>query len=132
MFKFLSSEQASFSQLPLDEFNQVNQEIYVLDHNWNYLFANDLARCKNNLGDLKSCNFWEKFPELLFNEDFIALRTNMQNNLVTTFVTTAFNNHRINVLGFALTDCYYLSKAAMPNKQDLMMELRGALGKMSA
>lgn len=132
MYKFPITEYSRFSELPFDRLNNLNFSVYILDKQWNYLFINDAV--KKNLGEkaqnLIGKNMWETFPELLPHPAFQQLRKNTENGLKTNLVTTSpINMQRINVVGYPMEDCTYFSRSVLPDKEDLINELRGELNK---
>ncbi|MGZ3901209.1 MAG: hypothetical protein ACXVNM_09755 [Bacteroidia bacterium] len=129
MYKLLRSKYTAYSELPLDEFNELNTEIYLFDFRWKCLFINTLAKCKSGT-DKTGNNFMEIFPHLPTDKDFEQLKQNMESGIVTNFVTSSVANKKVNIVGFPLKDCFYISKSPVPDKDDLISELRGELVKM--
>jgi len=129
MYRLLRSKYTALSQLPLDEFNELNVEVFLFDLGWKCVFSNTLANCKAGI-DKTGYNFWEMFPHFPSDRDFDLLKQNMENGVVTNFVTSFAGPKKVNIVGFPLKDCYYISKAPVPDKDDLISELRGELVKM--
>jgi hypothetical protein len=132
MHKFPISEYRTFSELPLEKFNSFKFSVYIIDFNWNYLFVNDFA--KNLLGergqDLIGKNMWMQFKELEVDPSFKLLRKNAENGITTNLtVTSPVLGKRLNVTGYSLEDCYYFSASILPDKDNLIDELRNELGK---
>ena len=103
-----------------------------MDFHWNYLFVNDFA--KNNLGergnDLIGHNMWETFEELTNDASFQLLKRNAEKGIASNMIVTSpVNGKRINIAGYTLTDCYYFSVSILPDKDDLIDELRHELEK---
>jgi hypothetical protein len=127
MHKFPIANYQRLSQLPLHEFDRFKFSVYILDFEWNYLFVNQFV--KLNLGsraaDLVGKNMWLEFPELKVDPNFKLLKKNLENGIVTNLTTTSpINSQRLNISGYRLEDCYYCTSSILPNKQDLMEELR--------
>jgi hypothetical protein len=132
MNKFPINNYARFSDVPLARLEELKFSVYLLDFDWNYLFVNQFV--KNNLGqrgqNLIGKNMWKTFPELSTDTAFIQLRKNMENSIVTLLETASpINNQRLKITGYRLEDCYYFTATILPNKIDLMQELRGELHK---
>src|SRR5689334_13317241 len=132
MHKFPITEYTRFDQLPLDKLNSLNFSVYILDFNWCYLFVNDFV--KKNLGqrgeDLIGKNMWQEFPELAADASFSELRKKLDQRIDVNLITVSpVNSQRLNIVGYALDDCFYCTASVLPNKADLMQELRNELNK---
>jgi hypothetical protein len=116
-----------YSQLPLNEFDLLRYSIYVLDKEWNYRFVNRFA--KENLGpkglDLIEKNMWVEFPELAVDVAFNKLKANAESGISSNLVTTSpVTGQRLNIIGHSLNDCFLFFSTILPNKADLLNELR--------
>jgi hypothetical protein len=132
MHKFPIIEYKNFSELPLERFNTLKFSVYILDFNWNYLFVNDFAkRYLGERGDnLIGKNMWIVFPELGSDPSFMLLRQNSENRITTNIISVSpLIGKRLNITGYPLEDCYYFSASILPDKKDLLDELRQELGK---
>ena len=132
MHKFPIVDYKKFSELPFERFNTLKFSVYILDFNWNYLFLNDFA--KRYLGErgnnIIGKNMWDVFPELGYDPSFILLRRNSENRITTNIISVSpLNGKRLNITGYPLEDCYYFSASILPDKDDLLDELRQELGK---
>jgi hypothetical protein len=132
MHKFPIADYKKFSELPFNQFNTLKFSIYIIDFSWNYLFVNDFV--KNNLGsrgnDLTGKSMWIEFKELATDPSFKFLKQNMEKGIVTNInVISPVNGKRLNIAGYPLEDCYYFSASILPDKDDLIEELRNELGK---
>jgi hypothetical protein len=132
MHRFPIVDYQRFSQLPLVDFDRFKFSVYILDFNWNYLFVNQFVSA--NLGvrgaNLIGKNIWAQFPELASDPNFKLLKKNLENNIVTNLTTTSpVNSQRINISGYRLEDCFYCTASILPNRQDLMDELRKAIAR---
>jgi hypothetical protein len=132
MHRFSANRFKVFSELPFQEFNNQKFSIYIIDFNWNYLFVNDFV--KKNLGsrgeNLLGKNMWEEFPELAKDSVFNMLKSNLDRGITTNLVTTSpINGQRLNISGYALDDCFFFSSSIMPDKSDLLNEIRNELKK---
>lgn len=135
MHKFPITEYTKFSELPLDKFNNLKFSVYILDFDWNYLFVNEFA--KNLLGqrgnDLIGKNMWEHFDELKHDASFKELKANMQKRVTTNMIVVSpVHGKRQNITGYALEDCFYFSSSILPDKENLIEELRQELGKKNS
>jgi hypothetical protein len=132
MHKFPINNYKKFIELPLDQFNRLKFSVYIIDFNWNYLFVNDAV--KNNLGDratsLMGKNMWEEFKELAEDSTFILMRKKMEQGITVNMETISpLTRRRLNITGYALEDCYYFSSSILPDKDDLIHDLRNQLGR---
>lgn len=132
MHKLHIQESTSFAELDLEYFQQLKFALYVLDHDWNYLFINDMV--KKNVGsradDLVGKNMWECFPELAGDPTYLKMKADTEKGLAVNFTTTSpVTGFRLNVVGYALKDCYLFYASLLPKKEDLLNELRLQLEK---
>jgi hypothetical protein len=132
MHKFPIANYQRFAQLPLEQFDRLKFSVYILDFDWNYLFVNDFALA--NLGmtrdELIGRNLWKRFPQLANDPYFATLKKNLENNIVTNFrAVSPLTSLRLNISGFTLEDCYYCTSSVIPNKDDLLEELRREMTK---
>jgi hypothetical protein len=132
MHKFPITEYHRFDELPLTRLNELNFSIYILDFNWNYMFVNEFVR--KNLGsraeNLVGKNMWTVFPELAADPSFQQMKRNAEKRVLTNVtVISPINSQRINIIGYPLDDCFYFSSSILPDKNDLLQELRNELGK---
>jgi hypothetical protein len=132
MHKFPITEFKKFDELPFEKFNSLKFSVYILDFEWNYRFLNDFA--KSYLGergrDLIGKNMWEQFPELTTHPSFHQMRQNSEKGVTTNMIVVSpVNGLRLNITGYPLEDCYYFSASILPDKNDLIDELRSELGK---
>jgi len=132
MHKFPVSEYRRFSELPLEKFNTLNFSVYILDFEWNYLFVNDFA--KKLLGDrgkdLIGKNMWKEFEELVSDPSFSLLKKNTERGITSNLIVVSpVTVKRLNISGYPLEDCYYFTSSILPDKGDLIDELRNELGK---
>jgi hypothetical protein len=132
MHKFPITEYHRFDELPLTRLNELNFSIYILDFNWNYMFVNEFV--KKNIGsraeNLVGKNMWTVFPELAADPSFQQMKRNAEKRVLTNVtVISPINSQRINIIGYPLDDCFYFSSSILPDKNDLLQELRNELGK---
>jgi hypothetical protein len=123
-------EDSLFADLDLEKFNSLKFAVYLIDHDWNYLFVNDFV--KNNLGgradSLSGKNMWDYFPELANAGDFVKLKQNMEAGIHVNITTTSpINGHRLNIVGYPIRDCYFFYASQLPQKENLLNELRTAM-----
>lgn len=134
MHKFPITEYKKFDDLPLEKLNVLNFSVYIIDFDWNYRFVNNFV--KKNLGtrgeDLIGKNMWTEFPELAADPSFNQLRRNLDKRIVVNMITISpVNSQRINIVGYPMEDCFYFSVSILPDKGDLLQELRTELSKKS-
>jgi hypothetical protein len=132
MYKLNFSDYSSFSDLPLEEFNEAKFSIYVLDFQWRYLFVNDFVRhnLKVRGEDLIGKNMWKMFGELAMDSAFLQMKMNTEKGWSTNLITTSpLTSQRLNIVGQPMSDCYLFSASILPNKDELLNELRKYLPK---
>lgn len=132
MHKFPITDYKKLEELPLDKFNTFRFSVYIVDFNWNYVFVNDFA--KKNLGEraegLEGKNMWAEFTEFATDPSFLLLKSNSERGIASNMIITSpVNGKRLNITGYRLMDCYYFSASVLPNKDDLIEELRNELNK---
>jgi hypothetical protein len=130
--KFPITDYKRFSELPLDKFNSLKFSVYILDFDWNCMFINEFG--KNFLGprgmDLVGKNMWKQFNELQHDPSFKELKANMDKRLTTNMIVVSpVHGKRQNITGYSLEDCFYFSSSILPDKENLIEELRQELGK---
>jgi hypothetical protein len=130
--KFPITEYKNFSELPLEKFNTLKFSVYILDFDWNCLFVNEFA--KNILGhrgaNLVGKNMWEQFDELVHDPSFKELKAKVEKGITTNIILVSpVHGRRQNITGYALENCYYFSSSILPDKENLIEELRQELGK---
>lgn len=121
-----------FAELPLEEFNHRSFSVYILDFEWNYLYINAFVR--KNLGsraeNLVGKNMWEQFPTLKHDIFFTEFKSKLESKGVFAGVSTSpITGQKLNVAGYALEDCYYCTASILPNKDELISDLRKQLVK---
>lgn len=132
MHKFPIANYQRFAQLPLEEFDRMSFSIYILDFEWNYLFVNKFACARLGVApsDLAGQNMWRRFPELDADMNFQNLRQKLENNISVNFRTVSpLTSLRLNISGMRLEDCYYCTSSVIPNREDLINELRNEMVK---
>lgn len=130
MLKFDVTRYKRFEELPLIKFNEFNYCVYVISTEWNYLFVNDFS--VKNLGErgigLVGQNMWSHFTELSSHPGFLQMKQDTERGLSTDFTTISpLTNQRLNIVGQPLSDCYYFTASILPNKEDVISDLRRQL-----
>lgn len=130
MLSFDINNYSSYSELPLQEFKKARFSIYVMDKEWNYLFANEFS-AQNQAKDASfffGKNIWTLFPELARDLAFIQLKQNCEHGLETHLTTTSpLNGQRLKIASRPLKDCYLFFSSVMPSKDDLLNGLKNEL-----
>lgn len=132
MHKFPITDYNRFSELPLEKFNTLKFSVYILDFDWNCMFINEFGKALlgNRSKGLIGKNIWEEFNELRYDPSFKELRTKMEKGLSTNMIVVSpVHGMRQNITGYALKDCFYFSSSILPDKENLIEELRQELGK---
>lgn len=135
MFGFSATDYRRYADLPLDTFQRTKYKVYILDLNWNYLFVNgsvvmDLSSVAANLIGL---NMWSAFPELQKDPTFQQMKTDIERGVQVSLTTTSpITRKRLRISGWPLEDCYLFTVNTLPDKAELINELRGILNKVIA
>jgi hypothetical protein len=135
MFGFSVSSYNRYSDLPLDTFKKLKYKIYILDLNWNYLFVNDvvLADLPNPGRDLIGLNMWTVFKELQQDPTFQQMKVDIENcKEVSVTTVSPLTRKRLRIFGWPLKDCYLFTVSTLPDKQELLNELRSLLNKAAS
>ena len=130
MQKLDISREKGLAELDLESFNKLRFGVYVIDFDWNYIFVNDFVR--TNLGeqasDLKGKNMWKTFTALAEDFAFVQLKHDAEKGKVVDFITTSpITRQRMNIRGYSIKDCYLFYSSILPNKDELMNELRDSM-----
>jgi|SRR6476469_6169964 len=133
MHKFPIFNYKRFSELPLKRLDNQKFSIYLIDFNWNYLFANIFSFQVHNKerSDLVGQNLWQLLKEKMdVDTEFKSFVRKIQEGQPASIQTiSAFSKKRVDVSGYPLEDCYYFAVTILPDKEDLINELRSQLGK---
>ncbi|MBC8051950.1 MAG: hypothetical protein H7Y13_02700 [Sphingobacteriaceae bacterium] len=129
MHKFPISKYKRYSELPLDELNTQKFAIYLIDFNWNYLFANAVA-CEVLNKTQDEVVGTSAFAGIEVDPEYSLFLKKVENGSVATINTISpATRKRVSVTGYPLEDCYYFAVSVLPDKEDLMNELRSQLKK---
>jgi hypothetical protein len=132
MHKFETENWKDYAELPLDTFNTMKVLVAVVNKEWNYLFLNDYTREINShlVNGLLGRNMWASFPELLLDANYIKLKANCEQSLNTNVILTSpVTGQRLNVRCIVLNDCYAFFSTILPDKGELLNELRNEIAK---
>jgi hypothetical protein len=71
-----------------------------------------------------------EFPPLAKDSSFIKMKTDMEKGVISNFTAMSpVTGKRLHIVGYRLEDCYYFSASILPDKDDLMNELRSQLNR---
>jgi hypothetical protein len=132
MHRFDTENWKDYSELPLDTFNNMKVLVAVVSKEWNYLFINDYNREINSriVNGLLGRNMWATFPELLLDTNYIKLKANCEQGINTNVVLTSpVTGQRLNLRCIVLNDCYVFFSTILPDKAELLNELRTEISK---
>ena len=132
MHKFPIYEYKTFAELPLDRFNSFRFSVYLLDFKWNFLFLNSFARATQGerANDLIGKNMWTVFPELATDPAFINMKERIERRITCKFETMSpVTRRRVSITAYPLEDCYYFTSSILPDKDELLNEIRSQLKK---
>ncbi len=130
MYKFPITNYREFSDLPLDTLDRLRFSVYILDFEWKFLFLNDFARTYLNKDkkDLVGEVIWDAYPTLLNLPAFRQLKKSAENGAVIRVQTLSpLTSKRLSLTNYKLDDCYYLAASILPDKAQLLDELRDEL-----
>ena len=128
--KFRIPQYGKFQDLPFDELNEKKCSIYVVDYDWNYLFAN--AHAIDLLGSSPAgkniLNVWQDHPMVNFEAVFNMLKPGVEERQPLDILSRSpLTKKAIQILGHPLSDCYYFSIYELPDKESLLIELKSLL-----
>ena len=131
MYKFPITSYSRFEQLPLDKLGALKFSVCLLDLDWNFLFINDASKkVLPERGDPIGKNIWNLFPELAADPAYKLLKKNIDKGVVPRVETRSLvNAKRISITGYPLEDCFYLAITVIPDRENLLDELRNELVK---
>lgn len=129
MYKFPISSYKRYAELPLNELDSQRFAIYIIDFNWNYLFVNTFA-CQTINKSKDDLIGKSLFAGVELDPEYSLFLKKVEQGLVSNIITISpVTKKRVSVTGYPLEDCYYFAVSMLPDKQDLMNELRSELGK---
>ena len=120
-----------FQEIPIDQLNTKKYSIYIIDYNWNYLFANSHAIEKSGGISVIGKNIrsvWEEHPNFRFEPVYNLLKENVdQKKAFDLRSRSPITRKAIEIVGHPLADCYYFSIYELPDKESLIKELQSVL-----
>lgn len=129
MYKFPISSYKHYAELPLNELDSQRFAIYIIDFNWNYLFVNAFA-CQTLNKSKDDLVGKSPFAGVELDPEYSLFLKKVEQGAVSNIITISpVTRKRVSVTGYPLEDCYYFAVSMLPDKQDLMNELRSELGK---
>lgn len=132
-FRFQVAQSNCFKALPLNEFELKKYSIYIIDYDWNYLFANRYAI--ESLGGINPVGkhvqtIWKEREEVNFEPIFNMLKHSVtQRKPLELKSRSPLTKKNIEILGHPLDDCYCFSIQEMPDKESLLQELKSLLNR---
>lgn len=135
MHKFPINNYRTFAELPFDKFNTFNFSVYLLDFDWNYRFINNFAlqNLDKSADELLGKSMWQMFPQLEKHPVFNQIREKLQRRTPCSYETISLlNGKRLYITGFPLDDCFYFTSSILPDKQELINEIRNELLKRNS
>lgn len=134
MYKFPIIRYRRFADVPLDALEKLKFSVTLYDFDWRFLFINRFARQELNRSseELMHKCLWTEFPSLLDVPAFRQLKSGCEAGSVvrveTLFPLTA---KRVSVTTCKLDDYYYLAVSVLPDKEQLIDELRSEVRRKS-
>lgn len=128
--KFRIPQYQCFTELPLPELDEKGFSIYVIDYDWNYLFANKSAveKTKFNPTGKNVRTIWQERPEYNFQPIFNLLKEGVEERKSLDIKSRSpLTKKAIEIVGHPLSDCYYFSVYELPDKESLLSELKSIL-----
>src|SRR5687768_8663401 len=90
MDKFISGDVTQYSQIPFNQYDEMNISVVVLDKKWNYLYLNKVAVSRNPLQKpLEGLNMWATFPVLAPDASWIKIKASAELGENTEVVLTS-------------------------------------------
>jgi hypothetical protein len=114
-----------YSELPFGEFDIQKFAIYIVDKEWNYLFANKFVFDLHMLDrtDLIGNNVWEILQgQMQLDSQFKQFINTIKSGASSSVVTLSpMSNKRVSVIGYPLQDCFYFAVTILPDEQELRL-----------
>ena len=131
MYKFPIASYSRFEQIPLDKLRALKFSVCLLDRDWNFLFVNDAAKkVLPEREEIIGKNMWKLFPEMAADPAYKLIKKNIDKGVVPRVETRSLvNAKRISITGYPLEDCFYLAITVIPDRENLLDELRNELVK---
>lgn len=132
MHKFPITNYRQYKDLPLDQLNELKFSVYILGYDGTCIFVNthavkELRKIKK---ELIGKNIWQEFEGISSNSSLLLIRKNMEKKVVTNIkLISPISLQQVYVTGYPLEDCYYFTSSTIPDKEDLLHELRSQLRK---
>lgn len=131
MYKFPISKYKRFADLPLKELDTQKFAIYIIDFHWNYLFTNAVG-CQNLNKKSDDLIGTRAFAGVEVDPEFSLFLKKVEQGGVSNITTISpLTRKRVSITGYPLEDCSYFAVSVLPDKQDLMNELRGELRRLT-
>jgi hypothetical protein len=129
--KFPITSYDNFKSLPITEFDSQGYSIFIIDYNWNYLYANPFSRERLkgiSVQDQNVKDIWNNHREFNFQPLFNVLKNPVEKRLPITLKThSPITSQSIEICGYPLRDCYFFSVSELPEKNDLLSELKNSM-----
>jgi len=129
-FKFLLHRYYAFRDLPFDELNSKKTSIYIIDYDWNYLYANRYAidQIGSSVVGKHVTQVWQEHPETNFQPVFNLLKGPVtERKPVEVSSRSPLTRRAIEIIGHPLSDCYFFAISELPDKETLLTELKDFL-----
>lgn len=132
MYKFPITRFRRFDEVPKDALNNLRFLVCLFDFEWRFLFLNDFARVYFGYRgeQLHGKVLWEEFNELLNVPAYKQLKLSAEKGVVTRIETLSpVSAKRLSITSYTLDDCYYFAASVLPDKEQLIDELRHELSR---
>ena len=127
MYKFPIDQYKRCCDVPTDALDEQKFSIYLVDRSWNYTFVNSfaLASWNKTRDELVGRNIFVGFE---IDREYRSFLTKVENGTPSSTVTKSpLSGKRVSVSGYPLEDGFYFAVSVLPDKEDLMNELRQQL-----
>ena len=130
---YLITSDDRYYTLPFKAFEEQRHSIFVVDYTWNYLYVNSytserlpgITMIDRNVRDI-----WQEHPHIPFRPLFELLKNQVEKRQrISIQSTSPVTKKRIQISGYPLADCYCFSVSELPEKTDLLSELKNSLPK---
>lgn len=131
-FKYLLAQYYAFRDLPFDELNVKKSSVYIVDYDWNYLYANHQAveRMGSSPVGKNVKDLWKEHPDKNFQPIFDLLKGPVyERKPLDINSRSPLTKRVIEIIGHPLADCYFFAITELPDKESLLTELKGLLKK---
>jgi hypothetical protein len=128
-----TQDAAKWNHLPIEEFNSKSFHIYIIDFEWNCLFANNAAKECFGSKSIQGKNL-KNLPNFIGAIDLVAVYNRFKGpvEMRRPLVVRSFAacpGKRVEIFGRPFSDCYFLSIKEVDGNESFVDELTALINK---